>query len=199
MKSHCIYWLAIIKTSTQIWGFLFKSYLVNTLNIPEICILECDEHKFYNPKTGDTAVEWYGIFIIDYSKLSHDNGTFFIPPSTWPSHDTVYLLGVKQVLNTTEVLSKIPEWISKADLNCRIEKALSLCKGEAAESAISEGSEVRRAVGGRNVRGSIEKEVLQSGYLAIRPTAGDDFKVIESRRHHLKVFNATTACWLGIG
>jgi hypothetical protein len=47
-------------------------------------------------------------------------------------------------------------------------------------------------VGGSNIRGKIEKEILHIGYLAIRPT-GEDFKVIQSRKYPVKVFNATAA------
>eukprot|EP01036_Dinobryon_divergens_P035050 gene35050-45372_t len=136
-------------------GFSFKSYLINTLNIPESCILECNEHEFCNPKNGDIAVEWDGIFIIDYSKLSHENGTF-MQPSTWPPHNTVYLVERSSSAKTKLQRARFPK-----------------------------DPRFVMVVGGSNVRGKVEREILHSGYLAIRPT-GDDFKVVQSRRHPVK-------------
>jgi hypothetical protein len=176
-------------------GFSFKNYLVNTLKIPESCILECDEHEFCNPKNGDIAVEWDGVFIIDYSKLSHENGTF-IQPSTWPPHNTVYLLEVKQLLNVTSVLIKIPDRISKTITSLTStdvsKKRRISAKTQLQRSRFPKDPRFVVVVGGSNVRGKVEKEILHSGYLAIRPT-GDDFKVVQSRKYPVKVFNATAA------
>ena len=70
-----------------------KQILNNKLKILESCIQECGVHTIFDPLTGDdVAVEWDGIFVIDYSELfNDDNGTsLFQPPESWPAHHTVF-------------------------------------------------------------------------------------------------------------
>ena len=118
--------------------FSLKNHLTNILNIPESCIVECDEHEFFDPNTGDSAAEWDSIFVINYSILFHENRTFILPPD-WPPHDSVFLLEVKQVLHTTAVMAKIPQRIS------RTIKSLTstiVSNDSAAESAIPDESNI---------------------------------------------------------
>eukprot|EP01035_Chromulina_nebulosa_P036852 gene36852-49704_t len=174
----------------------FKNFLVHTLKIPESCIRECDEHKIFDPKTGDTAVEWDGIFIIDYSELSNnDNGSFFQPPESWPAHHTVFLLEVKQMLNATSVFEKMPERIRKTVVSLTSttvsRKKKVKAKIELQQARFPRDAMFTVAIGGKNVRGAIEKDILRNGYLAIRPS-GKDFKVMQSPKHRAKLFNVSS-------
>ena len=175
----------------------FKSYLVNKLKIPESCIGECDVHKIFDPSTGDVAVEWDGIFVIDYSDLfNENNGTPLIQlPESWPAHHTVFLLEVKQLLNTTSVFEKLPKRVSKTiiSLTSQAESAKSKVRSTiAVQKARFPGNPIFVvAVGGKNINNEIEEQILERGYLAIRPS-GDDFNVVESPIYRVKVFNASS-------
>jgi hypothetical protein len=180
-------------------AFSFKSYLVNKLKIPESCIQECDVHIIFDPLiTGDVAVEWDGIFVIDYSDvLNENNGTplFQLPESTWPAHQTFFLLEVKQLLNTTSVFEKLPKRVSKTiiSLTSKAVPAKSKVKSTIAvqKARFHENPIFVVAVGGENINNEIEKQILERGYLAIRPS-GDDFNVVESPIYRVKVFNASS-------
>jgi len=166
-------------------AFSFKSYLVNKLKIPESCIRECDVHIIFDPLTGDVAVEWDGIFVIDYSDvLNENNGTLiFQLPESWPAHHTVFLLEVKQLLNTTSVFEKLPKRVSKTiiSLTSQPESAKSKVRSTIAvqKARFPENPIFVVAVGGKNINNEIEEQILERGYLAIRPS-GDDFNVVES-------------------
>ena len=176
-------------------AFSFKSYLVNKLKIPESCIRECDVHIIFDPLTGDVAVEWDGIFVIDYSDLLNENNGTPLLPESWPAHHTVFLLEVKQVLNTTSVFEKLPKRVSKTiiSLTSKAVSAKSKVKSTIAvqKARFPENPIFVVAVGGKNIDNEIEKQILERGYLAIRPS-GDDFNVIESPIYRVKVFNASS-------
>ena len=175
----------------------FKSYLVNKLKIPESCIQVCDVHIIFDPLTGDVAVEWDGIFVIDYSDLLNDNNgtSLFQLPESWPAHHTVFLLEVKQLLNTTTVFEKLPKRVNKTFISLtstavskksKVKTTIALQKAR-----FPENPNFVVALGGKNINDEVEKQILERGYLAIRPS-GDDFNVVESPTYRVKVFNASS-------
>ena len=175
----------------------FKNYLVHILKIPETCILECEQHNIFDPKTGDIAAEWDGIFVMDYSDLSNDsNGTLlFQPPDFWPAQHTVFLLEVKQLLNITTVLEKLPKRINRTvtsltstdvSKKSKVQTTIAVQKARFPKDPM-----IVVAIGAKNVNGEVEQQILNNGYLAIRPS-GKDFEVILPSTHHVKVFNASS-------
>ena len=71
--------------------------------------MQIDERSIIDPESGDTAVEWDGILVFDYTDLMVNN---FSVQKHWPAHGTVFLLEVKQTINSTTVSKKLSTRIS---------------------------------------------------------------------------------------
>ena len=55
---------------------------------PSDCIImEIDERSIIDPESGDTAVEWDGILVIDYTDLMVNNLSV---PQHWSARGTVF-------------------------------------------------------------------------------------------------------------
>ncbi len=65
----------------------FKQYLEQTILVPSDCKIEVDERSIIDPESGDTAVEWDGILVIDYTDLMVNNLSV---PQYWSVRGTVF-------------------------------------------------------------------------------------------------------------
>ena len=64
---------------------------MDRMGIPEKCIVDVPQKELYCPKTGEIAVEWDSMFILNYSKIAANDVM-----KTWPPNNTLILLEVKQ-------------------------------------------------------------------------------------------------------
>ena len=173
--------------------YSLKKYLEQTLLVPSDCIIEVDEHSIIDPESGDTAVEWDGILVIDYTDLMVNN---FSVPQHWPAHGTVFLLEVKQTMDSTAVLKKLPTRIRKtikALTSTTIPSKGSVrMKVSVQKARYPKDPVFTVALGGGNVDDTVAEQILESGYLAIGPS-GDNFQVLQSPSHRVQIFNASSS------
>lgn len=173
--------------------YSLKKYLEQTLLVPSDCIIEVDERSIIDPESGDTAVEWDGILVIDYTDLMVNN---FSVPQHWPAHGTVFLLEVKQTMESTAVLKKLPTRISKtikALTSTTIPSKGSVrMKVSVQKARYPKDPVFTVAMGGGNVDDTVAEQILESGYLAIGPS-GDNFQVLQSPSHRVQIFNASSS------
>ena len=167
--------------------YSLKKYLEQTLLVPSDCIIEVDERSIIDPESGDTAVEWDGILVIDYTDLMVNN---FSVPQHWPAHGTVFLLEVKQTMNSTAVLKKLPTRISKTIK--ALTSATIPSKASVRMTRYPKDPVFTVAMGGGNVDDTVAEQILESGYLAIGPS-GDNFQVLQSPSHRVQIFNASSS------
>jgi hypothetical protein len=171
-------------------GCSLKGYLKQVLMLPDTCIMEVEEHRIFDPKSGETACEWDEIVVINYTELPHD----VVQAKEWPVNGTVFVMEVKQMVNTTTVLSKIPQKLVRTDKVLRSTsrpRRRFQSKIAAQRASFPQDPLFIVALGGSNVHGTVQQDIVDSGYLAISPS-GDDFKVVHSSYHSVKVFNATS-------
>ena len=168
-----------------------QKHLELTLLVPSDCIIEVDERSIIDPESGDTAVEWDGILVIDYTDLMVNN---FSVPQHWPAHGTVFLLEVKQTMNSTAVLKKLPTRIDKTikaltsttiPSKAKVQMKVSVQKARYPTDPV-----FVVILGGGNVDDTVAEQILESGYLAIGPS-GDNFQVRQSPSHRVQIFNAS--------
>ena len=168
-----------------------QKHLELTLLVPSDCIIEVDERSIIDPESGDTAVEWDGILVIDYTDLMVNN---FSVPQHWPAHGTVFLLEVKQTMNSTAVLKKLPTRIDKTikaltsttiPSKAKVQMKVSVQKARYPKDPV-----FVVILGGGNVDDTVAEQILESGYLAIGPS-GDNFQVRQSPSHRVQIFNAS--------
>ena len=158
-----------------------KSYLLDSLCIPDECIREINQKVIYDPTTCIVAVEWDSIFIIDYTDLIPGS----ILRESWPPNNTLILLEVKEKANTTTIFENLPSRINKTLTMINMdESTFSTPKKFRDKLAYQRGvfsptSNYIVAIGGRNVHDEVEEAITNQGYIAIGPS-GEDFKVYNS-------------------
>jgi hypothetical protein len=161
-------------------GVTMKNFLINNLSIPEEAVFEYYEKKLYNTTNGITAVEWDGIFLIDYARtynLSSVNNII--------EQNTLLLIETKQNVNITEVLQSLQKRINttlltinskflpSADRRNYIFNNLIMNQ----KAFFIENPSIIVAIGSRNMNSTVQKIITDSGYIAIAPS-GNDFKVV---------------------
>ena len=175
-------------------GVTLHDYLSSGLGVPESCIQDVPVHSIFDPVTGDTAVEWDGILVVNYADFVIDNPAFHIPDH-WPANNTIFLLDSKHHLNATAVLSSLPTRISKTyrALTSTFTPTKKRIRDKITRQKLyySDDPLIIAVVGGRNVHGETAEQILRSGFLAIGPS-GEGFQVIDSPAYKVKIFDGSS-------
>lgn len=155
-----------------------RSYIVNTLMVPEQCVFEYKKKVLLHPGNCSTAVEWDGVFLVDYSEAPEELKT------NTSLHNTLFLLEIKAMLRARQVLLTIPSRVSATQAVISFDYV-----GSKMEMGRTKNEKLRPqmdffpssptiivAIGGANICDENTKLILSSGMLAVVPN-GADFSV----------------------